>query len=164
MVALLRILVLRQVLVPYATTAVSDMPDAIGIFEDRGLGRAGKRFLVESVRDQLADRKRHRPVLKYLLDIEVKRLLPGVNTRSTWTFCHERSMPLAADRSTVNGTHNDLLAPDSADPARAIQGCGTLAVLGTRALAALVRVWPEGPASGTLDGRSCIRSARNLRQ
>ena len=69
---LLGILVLGQVLVVKPAAEVRDVP-AVAPLDDLWFGSAAERLLVERVRDDLADRLGHAPVVEDLLDIEVEK-------------------------------------------------------------------------------------------
>src|SRR5581483_4564244 len=69
--ALLRVLVLRQVLVAQAASEIADVPTVLAL-RDLDLGRPRQRLLVERVRDDLAHRLGHVPVVEDLLDVEVE--------------------------------------------------------------------------------------------
>ena len=85
---LLRVLVLRQVLIPQAAAIIGDVPGASGILVDCRLGCLRQRLLVQGIRDELAYGERHGPMLENLLDVQVEGLLgalwddsPGIPRR-----------------------------------------------------------------------------------
>jgi len=98
MLALLGVLLLRQVLIPQPAAIVCYVPARVLVLEDRRLRGAGECLLIEGVGDGLADRERDGPVLQNPLDIQVKglRSLPQARNRSI--RCHGRRMPPATDR------------------------------------------------------------------
>src|SRR6266851_2435385 len=69
---LLPVLVLGEVLIAKPSPPVTDMPAPLAVLEDLRLSGPGERLLVESVRDHLAKRVRHGPVLQHALDVEIE--------------------------------------------------------------------------------------------
>ena len=68
------VLLLREVLILKAPTVVPDVPPALLVLGDVYIPGPRERLLIERVRDHLAKRVPHIPVLQNLLDIEVKPL------------------------------------------------------------------------------------------
>jgi hypothetical protein len=72
--ALLRVLVLGEVLVAKAPSEVGHVP-AVAPLDDLRLGGAAQRVLVEGVGDDLTNGFRNSPVVEDLLDVEVEQRL-----------------------------------------------------------------------------------------
>lgn len=96
---LLVALILRQVLVSQPLSEVADVPGTGGVVPGFRMCGTSQRLFIECVRDQLAQGKRHRPMLQDLVDVEIERVLSEGRLRRR-RCCHARLLPRRRELDT----------------------------------------------------------------